>query len=261
MNPQLSEKVVAKAYADDPQRAKAEFGSEWRDDLAQFLDPALVDAAVDRGVLTRPPRPGVRYHCFVDVSGGVADAYALGIASKDGDKIVLDCLVSRKAPFNPQSVTADMAKVAKQYGIGQVVGDRYSAQWAVQSWASHGIKYLHSDRDRSEIYLEMLPLFSAGRARLIDNPKLIGQLCALERRQTPTRDRVDHPARGHDDEANATAGAMALAAKGSGAVIGSCIIATGPPRNIPGSDTYTSGQQRAWDRLMAEEKPNIGGWP
>jgi hypothetical protein len=104
MNPQLSEKVVAKAYADDPQRAKAEFGSEWRDDLAAFLDRALVEAAVDTGVLVRPRIPGVRYHCFVDVSGGVSDAYAVAIAHKDGDKVVLDCLVSRRAPFNPATV-------------------------------------------------------------------------------------------------------------------------------------------------------------
>jgi hypothetical protein len=189
MNPQLSEKIVAKAYADDPQRAKAEFGSEWRHDLAAFISRELVEAAVDRGVLTRPPIKGARYFAFVDVSGGVADAYALAIASKIGDKIVLDCLVSRKAPFNPATVTADMAAVAKEYGITLVTGDRYSAQWAVQSWASQGIRYLHSDDDRSQIYVNALPLFSAGRARLLDNPKLIGQLCALERRQTPTRDR------------------------------------------------------------------------
>lgn len=262
MNPALSEPVVAKAYADDPARAKAEYGSEWRDDLAAFLDRELVEAAVDRGVLTRPPIKGVRYHAFVDVSGGVADAYALAIASKIGDKIVLDCLVSRKAPFNPATVTADLAKVCKEFGIGQVTGDRYSAQWAVQSWAANGIRYLHSDEDRSQIYVNALPLFSAGRARLLDNPKLIGQLCALERRQTPTRDRVDHPARGHDDEANAACGAMAMAAQGSGVVVGkvSAIVVSQGARAIPASDVYVgSGQQRSWDRLMREEQKPIPG--
>src|SRR6266581_7040588 len=258
MNPALSERVVSKAYTDDPARAKAEYGSEWRDDLAAFLDPALVDAAVDRGVLTRPPIKGVKYFGFVDVSGGVADSYALAIAHKDGDKIVLDCLTSRKAPFNPSTVTADMAKVVKQYGITQVVGDRYSAQWAVQSWAANGIRYLHSDRDRSEIYIDALPLFSSGRARLLDHPKLVGQLCALERRQTPTRDRVDHPARGHDDEANACAGAMTLAAKGTGVVLdgAGAILITGPARNIPGSDVFVGdARQRVWDRTLRTAGP------
>jgi hypothetical protein len=251
MNPALPQKVVDKAYADDPQRAKAEFGSEWRDDLAAFLDPALVDAAVDRGIVTRSPQKQVKYFGFVDVSGGVADAYALAIAHKDGDKIILDNLTSRKAPFNPATVTGDMAKVGKEYGIGQVTGDRYSAQWAVQSWAAQGIKYVHSDRDRSEIYIEALPLFSAGRARILDNPKLILQLCALERRQTPTRDRVDH-ARGaghHDDEANACAGAMTLASRGSGVVIGksSIIVCTAPRPDIFAS---SAGSSRSWDRLI-----------
>jgi hypothetical protein len=238
MNPALSEKVVAKAYADDPQRAAAEFGSQWRDDLAAFISRELVEAAVDRGVLVRPRVPGVRYHAFADVSGGVSDSYAMAISSKIGDKIVLDCLVSRRAPFNPQSVTADMAAVAKQYGISQVTGDRYSAQWAVQSWASQGIRYVHSDRDRSEIYLEALPLFSAGRARLLDAPRLLSEICALERRQTTTRDRVDHPARGHDDEANAAMGSMALSSRGSGVVtsgVSIIVCSSGPPRIFPGS--------------------------
>jgi hypothetical protein len=55
-----------------------------------------------------------------------------------------------------------------------------------------------------------------GRARLLDSPRLVGQLVNLERRASPMgRDRIDHPAGAHDDLSNAAAGALVLAAEES----------------------------------------------
>jgi hypothetical protein len=49
---------------------------------------------------------------------------------------------------------------------------------------------------------------------LLDNARLIAQLVQLERRTARGgRDSIDHPAGGHDDLANAAAGAVVLAAK------------------------------------------------
>jgi hypothetical protein len=54
-----------------------------------------------------------------------------------------------------------------------------------------------------------LPLFTSGRARLLDHAKAVNQFAALERRTMPGgRDRIDHPQRGADDVANAVAGAL-----------------------------------------------------
>jgi hypothetical protein len=83
----------------------------------------------------------------------------------------------------------------------------------VEAFAKTGIKYVQSDRDRSEIYLDCLPLFTAGRARLIDSARLVAQFAALERRTFSTgKDRVDHGRAGHDDVCNSAAGALVLAA-------------------------------------------------
>jgi hypothetical protein len=65
--------------------------------------------------------------------------------------------------------------------------------------------------NRSTLYLETLPLFTAGRVRLLDHKQLVAQYAALERRVMPGgRDRVDHPNRTghHDDAANACSGAL-----------------------------------------------------
>lgn len=72
--------------------------------------------------------------------------------------------------------------------------------------------YRKSQINRSEVYLNVLPLFTSGRARLIDNARLVTQFAGLERRTFPTgKDRVNHGRAGHDDLCNAVAGAMELA--------------------------------------------------
>jgi hypothetical protein len=75
-----------------------------------------------------------------------------------------------------------------------------------------GITYRNSDRDRSAIYQDALPLFTSGRARILDNPKLITQFAGLEMRTSSMgRDRIDHGPGGHDDLCNAAAGALVAA--------------------------------------------------
>ena len=96
----------------------------------------------------------------------------------------------------------------KTYRCASVIGDHYSGEWIVQAFAKCGISYRHSDRNRSKIYL---PLFTTGRAHLLDNKRLVKQLYSLERKSTASGDKVDHGPGGSDDAANVAAGAMVLA--------------------------------------------------
>jgi hypothetical protein len=99
-----------------------------------------------------------------------------------------------------------MAGALKAYGLTRTVGDKYAAEWVVDAFAKAGIKYQHSDRDRSAIYLDVLPKFTSGRIRILDNPRLVTQFAALERRTSPIgKDRVDHGPGGHDDLCNSAA--------------------------------------------------------
>jgi hypothetical protein len=82
----------------------------------------------------------------------------------------------------------------------------------VDAFASFGIRYQHSERDRSSIYLDALPLFTSGRVRPLDSKRLVSQFSGLERRTAPNgRDRVDHGPGGSDDVCNAAAGALVRA--------------------------------------------------
>jgi hypothetical protein len=76
----------------------------------------------------------------------------------------------------------------------------------------HGIRYEPSDMVKNEIYLSFVPLLNSSRVELLDHPKLVSQLCGLERRTARGgRDSIDHPPNAHDDVANAAAGACLLA--------------------------------------------------
>jgi hypothetical protein len=115
-----------------------------------------------------------------------------------------------------------------------------------------------SHSDRSAIYANAVPLFTSGRARLLDNSKLVGQLAALERRTTATRDKVDHPRGARDDVANAAAGAIVTAADrrnelkvsfdGWGVVTAADVRGLNPAANWTASRGYSDGRP-GWQRF------------
>jgi hypothetical protein len=199
--------------------ARAEWLAEWRDDVSIFLSRELIEASVDVGVTVRPPRPGVAYRAFADPSGGAADSFTAAVSHAEGDTIFLDCLVEVPAPFNPSDAMNTIAGALKPYRISSIVSDRYAHGWVVDAFQKVGIRVEHSERDRSAIFGDALPIFTGGRARLLDNKRLVNQFAQLERRVSPGgRDRITHPnvANAHDDAANAAAGAMTLAAGAGG---------------------------------------------
>jgi hypothetical protein len=231
LNPTLNQKLITAELERDPAKGRAEWLAEWRDDISNFIDRMLIEAAVDADVIVRPRLPNTKYYAFADPSGGASDAFTLAIAHREnGDTAVLDCVVERPAPFNPDAVTADMAKTLREYGLAVCVGDKYAAQWVVQSFASKGVNYMHSYRDRSLIYSDVLPLFTSGRVRLLDSKKLVAQFAGLERQTTATRDKIDHAPGGHDDIANAAAGALVLAAADNEQGVVAPILVTAPYR-------------------------------
>jgi hypothetical protein len=195
-NPTLPQAVIDDALKRDPAAARSEWLAEWRDDIAAFLGRELIEAAVDRNILARPPVDGVDYHAFADPSGGVSDAFACAIAHKEDDgRVLLDALHEVLAPFDPAAATAEVARLLKSYGVTKVVADKYAAQWPVSEFSRNDITLEHSERDRSALYADFLPLLSSARARLLDNARLVGQLANLERRAQPSgKDRIDHPA-------------------------------------------------------------------
>jgi hypothetical protein len=144
LNPSLDPGVVERAYAADPAAAMAEWGGQFRDDIGTFVPLELIESAVDAGVLVRPPRQGVQYRGFVDAASGVGqDSFAVGIAHRDGQQIVLDCAHEIKPPFSPDAALAKCSSLLKSYGLRACVGDKYSAGFVIEGFAKLGISYTY----------------------------------------------------------------------------------------------------------------------
>ena len=108
---------------------------------------------------------------------------------------------------------------------GTVQGGRYGGEWPRERFAAHGVRYEPCEKPKSDLYLNLLPTLNAKRVELLDIPRLVSQLCSLERRAARGgRDSIDHAPGGHDDLANAVAGAAALALGHQGIVVTSELL-------------------------------------
>ena len=214
LNPSLSQAVVDRAFDDDAVSAAAEYGGEFRQAVSAYLERATVERAVSKGIGARTVLPGVSYLAFVDVAGGSgADSFTAAIGHKQRhegrDVAVVDALFEVRPPFDPDDATAKCAALLRQWNVNHLVGDAYAAMWPVTAFARHGISYQASPLTKSELYLHVLPAFTAARVELLDQPRLVDQFCGLRRKVGQGgRETVDHVRGAHDDCANSVAGLL-----------------------------------------------------
>ncbi|WP_247442783.1 hypothetical protein [Bradyrhizobium sp. CW7] len=209
MNPTVPQQVIDEAYERDPASANAEYGAEFRVDIEAFISREVVEGCVTDGLLERPPRSGLHYHAFTDPSGGSKDSFTLAIAHREREHAVLDAIREVRPPFSPESVITDFAELCQTYGITRVTGDHYAGEFPREQFRKHGIRYELSAKPKSDLYRDLVPVLNSRRVELLDHPRLVAQLVSLERRTARSgRDSIDHGRGGHDDVANAVAGAL-----------------------------------------------------
>ena len=116
--------------------------------------------------------------------------------------------------MNPQAVIVEMAEIVRQWGISRVTGDNYAAEFTAAAFESCGIRYRKAEKNKSQLYAELLPVMCAGEIELLDFKPLISQLAGLEPHRTRSggKDVIDHSPGGHDDVANSVAGVARICA-------------------------------------------------
>jgi hypothetical protein len=214
LNPKISAETVARAYEDDAVSADSEFGGVFRQLSAAFLERAIVEKVVEKGVAARQRFAEAKYLAFADPSGGTGrDSFTVAIGHNhvvDGrDIAVVDAVIEERPPFDPDTVVERVSLALQEWGINELVADAYAAGWPISAFARHGVTLTHATLNKSEIYIHCVPLFTSGRLRLLDIQRLIDQFCALRRKVGQGgRESVDHPRNAHDDVANAVAGLL-----------------------------------------------------
>lgn len=221
MNPGIDLAVIERAFREDAVSAWSEYGRDgeirFRADVESFITLEAIEAATVPNRRELPPVSGVDYVGFLDFAGGSGkDSATLAIAHAErrgGQRVVLLDLVREvKPPFSPGQVCRDFAGELKRYGLRRATADRWAGDFPVEALAKHGVELKPAESVKSDLYKELLPALNSGLVELLDVPRLAAQLVGLERRVARGgRDSIDHGPRGHDDLANAAAGALVAA--------------------------------------------------
>jgi hypothetical protein len=216
---------IQRMREEDPLRAARLFDAEFAEDINIFLSAEAVEAATDYGVRERLPEPRVKYIFALDAAGHGADAFTLaGVRchGKTGAELKVEQVLGKawekpkNGVRNLEVVAREAGEIVKRYGVREVYGDRSTGGWVQEAFERQGVRYIYPSikRDGNDVYmtrsigyLEAAPLLRAGRLRILDDEKTRRELRNLEQRG----DRVDHPAGGSDDRANAVMLAAAIA--------------------------------------------------
>jgi terminase large subunit-like protein len=137
MNPTIDEGLIQREIERDPEGAQAEWLATFRTDLQAAFSPEALEACTVKGRDELPPSPIIAYSAFVDPSGGKADSFTLAIGHKS-DRAIIDLCRAWEAPFNPKEVVSEIAEVLKGYGVLNVTGDRFAAEWPIAEFSAHG---------------------------------------------------------------------------------------------------------------------------
>jgi hypothetical protein len=211
-NPTLPQSVVDRAMERDRAAASAEYLAQFRADIETFIAYEVVQACVGDHV-EMAPLGAKPYSAFCDPSGGSADSFTIAVGHRDGECIIIDATREVRPPFSPEAVIDDFAILLKTYRISKVSGDRYAGEFPRELFRKRGIAYECSEKPKSDLFRDLLPLLNAGRIVLPKSDRLVNQLCGLERRTARSgKDSIDHGPGGHDDLANSVAGAADLIA-------------------------------------------------
>jgi hypothetical protein len=214
MNPSIKGARLDRERRLDPTRYAREYEAIFEDDSQAFLPLEWISAAVVAGRFELPPMPGVIYAAGVDPSGGGSDAFTFSIAHPEineaGSIVIVQDLLRGQARTKAkivdlEAVVKEYADICKQYGIPEVIGDRYAAGWSKQAFERCGIKYIDAP-EKSTLYTSIEPLFATGAIALLDHATQARELQILERKaRAGGKVVVDHPRGSHDDFANALA--------------------------------------------------------
>ena len=217
MNPTVSREheMIVQKYEEDPADASAEYGGEFRSDLEAYVGVEAVRACIEVGVFEKPFATKHTYVAFVDPSGGSNDSMTMAIAHRENQTVILDVIRERKPPFSPEAVVAEFAALMQKYRCSSCYGDKYGGEWVAEAFRTAHVNYEAAEKPKSALYIDLLPMINSRGVVLLDNDRMLRQLIGLERQTSRIgKDTVDHARRGHDDMANAAAGALVLSSRG-----------------------------------------------
>lgn len=197
----------------DPANFRREYLAEFQDSLSGFLPSELVDRAVDRGTLERPPAERNVYIAAMDPAFR-QDTFAFTIVHMDPQKGVVQDVVRQWKPMvgmslNPAEILPEIGRLLKQYRTFSVYSDQFQFEALLQLAYQHGFSIEGVDftaTSKADIYGNLKSLVAQGRIRLLDDADTVRELKQLEMQLTAGGGvRIAAPRQAHDDLATVVA--------------------------------------------------------
>lgn len=224
------------------------------------FDAVKLDSAVLRGARTQPPRDGIRYLAFGDMSGGSSDASALAIGHTESGRRVIDMVIDQgiKPPFDPKAVVPRFARLLKAYRVSAITCDTFGKEMLDfhADFEKEGIVYRTCPLSASELYESMEIPLNSGELVLPDDSDVLEQFVGLQRRGG----KITHRAGEHDDKANAAAGLSWLLGEASRPRSADEIYVTGSRISGLHSWSASSGVKEEWTDRVQESAEHGGAF-
>ena len=225
MNGTVPQAVIDEAYERDPSSAAAEYGAMFRGrrDATHTRSSGRRDRA---GTLRAGADLVAEIRRVCRSIRWLGDSMTLAIAHLDRQtkRVVVDAVRERRPPFSPDQVVDELARVARE--LRRQRGHRRSLRRRLAARAvGHGFEYRAGEKPKGDIYGELLPYLNAGRAELLDHRDRRRKQMALERRTATAAAILSIAPGGHDEIANAVAGAVVAADAHKPLVISAAVLA------------------------------------
>jgi len=228
VNPTISHAWLEQEKARDPELFNIEYAANFSSSLSAFIDPQLVEAAInhDRSL----PPVSKFYRCYVlslDPAKGNRDSYTACIAHYEGERFVVDRFHEfspswgdgKKTQVNISEVESWILEHHKLYGFAAVVLDQYNSAATIQRLSGKVpiMEQTWTVPSKTEAFSKLRELFNAGNIDLYPHTKAVQQLKNLIVKYRPNGTWSVSGGNGAavDDYAAALAGAV-LAAKPDG---------------------------------------------
>jgi len=211
MNPNITRESLEDEFRADPDRANVEVGAQFLEGAGAYLTAVSIKDCIAKDRKALPVAQDVRYWAACDpafAAGGDAFTFAIGhrLGTGGGAPCVVDRLVSwkgKRSPLNSDSVLDEIADLAREYKLDEVISDQYAIVPLSDGLRRRGVNLKAqplTNELKADIFGALKRAVNTARIELLDDPLLVAELQHLQVRPTPSgKPRIAAAPGFHDD--------------------------------------------------------------
>lgn len=180
LNPKVSDRAVKRAYNRDPLSAATEYGAEFADPIAAYLDGEAINNAIDRH---RKPAikgdPAQTYAMAIDPATQ-SDRYAFLVAHKDGLRVIVDYAHIMRPPVDPVAAEDLLKDLVRRFKPVNIRCDTASTVERLKR-DIYQLEYCPFTRPKKlQWYGSLKEALNLGNLSLLDHDDLLDELRNLQ---------------------------------------------------------------------------------